>query len=348
MKRLSSMMAALAALILACCALGGAGLAETDAPVDPAVFRVGYQTAQELAARYGLESALFITDSLYTPAQPQPLCAYIITHSDCEIGINKDGMYPVSEKGLRAPLTDYLKEWAEEIMEESGGLIRFVNDPDYADILIIARQTYEYYGKYSGAGITATGYSCNIKWWGYHLTRPSDETAYTSKTKKPAQTESLSGGGKFWKKPPEFKGSLELQAFVESILRWYGLANGASDESRHYENVKQVLIARGYLSGEAAGGWDLAYAEALQRFQADNGIHPSGRIGRATLAALYRDADTVAAVLALYPEEAPHEEPAPTDTPTPSPAPTETAKSGPAIGTPDHANDKENSKKKGK
>ena len=67
----------------------------------------GLNTTQLLAEQYGLEA---IELFLYTPADPQPLNAYLVTGLDCEVGINKDGMYPVSEKGLVNDITKYLQE----------------------------------------------------------------------------------------------------------------------------------------------------------------------------------------------------------------------------------------------
>ena len=66
----------------------------------------GYEQARTLAERMGVG----LTDGmpLYKPANPQPLNAYMVVDPQCEVGIDRDDIYPVSEKGLIPEITDYL------------------------------------------------------------------------------------------------------------------------------------------------------------------------------------------------------------------------------------------------
>ncbi|WP_142848511.1 peptidoglycan-binding domain-containing protein [Telmatospirillum sp. J64-1] len=51
-------------------------------------------------------------------------------------------------------------------------------------------------------------------------------------------------------------------------------------------NIQEQLQQQGYDIGEADGQWSEQTASALQQFQQDNNIEPSGQIGLETLAAL--------------------------------------------------------------
>lgn len=129
----------------------------------------------------------------------------MVTSLDCEVGINKDGMYSVRDKGLVNSITKYLEEWAGEIEEASRGAIRFVEDPDQADILISARQLYIFYANYSGGGYTTKGYSSEVTFFAYHLS-DADNRIIVQRIRKPGQSTSLSGHpSKFWKNPPDFE-----------------------------------------------------------------------------------------------------------------------------------------------
>ena len=128
----------------------------------------------------------------------------MVTSLDCEVGINNDGMYSVRDKGLVNSITKYLKEWAGEIEEASKGAIRFVDDPDQADILFSARQLYKFYANYSGGGYTTKGYSSEVTFFAYQLSG-SNYRYSVKKTRSPGQSTTLSGHpSKFWKNPPGF------------------------------------------------------------------------------------------------------------------------------------------------
>lgn len=53
-----------------------------------------------------------------------------------------------------------------------------------------------------------------------------------------------------------------------------------------YTEIQQALIARGYGAGPATGVWGPEWAEAVKRFQRDNGLEITGKLNSLTLIAL--------------------------------------------------------------
>ena len=273
---------------------------------DPGLSRgnltLGYDTSQHLAERYEQNDTPL---TWYPAADGKPLNAYLVTHEDCMVGINKDDMYPVSEKGLVSSITNYLKEWAGEIEDASLGAIRFVDDPDQADILISVRMLYKFYANYRGSGFVAKGYSNQVTFFAYDLSNRNNE-ASVQKTRSPGKSTSLSGHpSKFWKKPPDFDEGEELKEFVTKIMGWYGYqtALGASDPNL-VQKARQTLIARGYLpAGEGVDGmaFDADMESAVRLLQREYGLEETGIIDRVTLVALYYDKASVEDMLAKYP-----------------------------------------------
>lgn len=245
-----------------------------------------YMQAEKLAEQYGIK----LTDGLplYAPKSPQPLNAYMVTHPECEVGINRDGMYKVSEKGLVSSITKYLKEWMGEIEKQSEGAIRFVASPDNADILVVAKQSYFFHGNYRGGGRTVKGYGCRVQLQAKRLTVPGQNTALNMK-KTPGQRESISGGSKFWKHPPELEGTKELQKFVQDILGWYGYGAVQGGKADSVGAVQQALISRGLLEGGESGSFDTPTVEAVKRLQEMKGLETTGKLDEKTLIALYYD-----------------------------------------------------------
>ena len=252
----------------------------------------GYSTAQALAEDRNVRLKGM---PLYKPACPQPLNAYMITHEDCEVGIDQDGMYSVSEKGLVTDITDLLTEWMGEIETASGGAIRFVDYPDQADVLICAKQSYAFYANYSGGGRQAAGYSCTVELSARQLTR-SDNYCAVSEIREPEKTVTLSGGGKFWKRPPEFADTEKLSEFTETILKWYGYGSKAGSRSAGVRAARQALIDRGLLKGSAKGSFDAKTEAAVKALQKEYGLGETGEIDVRTLVALYYDQDAVKAL----------------------------------------------------
>ncbi len=272
------------ALLLCAVLLAGAAQAAGDFTRTPA--KKAYMQAEKLAEQYGIK----LTDGLplYAPKSPQPLNAYMVTHPECEVGINRDGMYKVSEKGLVSSITKYLTEWMGEIEKQSEGAIRFVASPDDADILVVAKQSYFFHGNYQGGGRTVKGYGCRIQLQAQRLTAPGQNTALDMK-KTPERTVSTSGGSKFWKHPPELEGTKELQQFVQGILGWYGYGAAQGGKADSVEAVQQALISRGLLEDRESGAFDTPTAEAVKRLQEMKGLETTGKLDEKTLIALYYD-----------------------------------------------------------
>lgn len=281
----------LLALALLCATAAAADEAPARDPGQARAFAsVSYDTAQRLAEKYGV--GLTNGVPLYAPAHPQPLNAYMVTHAECEVGIDYDGMYPVSEKGLVRDITEYLDEWGHEIMTEAHGAIQFVNDPDDADVLVCASQRYTYYGDYRGGGLIATGYSCTIELTAWQLSDPANTFSFSA-TNTPSSTESLRGGGKFWKLPPKIAGTPNLTHFVEAILGWYGGGAKNGSKGAGVKALQQSLIDRGYLSGSADGSFGPKTEAAVKQLQADYSLDETGEVDRLTLVAAYFNQEAV-------------------------------------------------------
>jgi hypothetical protein len=53
-----------------------------------------------------------------------------------------------------------------------------------------------------------------------------------------------------------------------------------------YKEIQQALVDKGYLKSEPNGVWDAESADALQRFQTDQKLSPTGKLSSASLIAL--------------------------------------------------------------
>ena len=297
----------LLALCLALTPLGCLGEEATFVPGQPRdKAALGYDTMQHLAEKYGKSPEEMTwkepaTLDWYTPANPKPLNAYMVTSLECEVGINKDGMYSVRDKGLVNSITKYLKEWAGEIEEASKGAIRFVEDPDQADILISARQLYKFYANYSGGGYTSKGYSSEVTFFAYQLSG-SNYRYSVKKTRSPGQSTTLSGHpSKFWKNPPDFENTAELQELVSMILNWYGGTAIIGTRNDGIIKMRQALIDRGYLEGSLDDVFDADVKNAVMQLQKDYGLKETGVIDPVTLVSVYYDRAAVEEQLAQYP-----------------------------------------------
>ncbi len=257
---------------------------------------IAFETADSLAGRLATKDRSGVP--LYTPASPQPMNAYLIADRKCQVGIDSQGMCLVSESGNIRSFASTLREWAREIADESMGAIRFVSDPDCADILISARQTFEFYATYSGGGFSSKGYSSVVLLQAFRLTDPGRTVKMTLR-QDPADTETLRrNADKFWKQPPELESTKELADFVTGILRWYGYE---PEKKEQVLAVQKQLIGRGYLSGTAGGKWDDDTEHAVRLLQQDCHLTPTGRVDRATLIALYYDMQALYYALDRYP-----------------------------------------------
>ncbi len=291
------------ALVL-CLTLLPAGVISEMAPgPDPGLSRIEeqleYMSYGQIIEKYGIENGQPVW---YKPTAPQPLNAYMTTGMDCMVGIARSGMYKVEEKGLVSDITKHLRTWAADITKASGGAIRFVSDPDQADILITASQSFASRGRYRVGTATVTGYSSNVQLMAYKLTRPV-RTTTVDKTNIPGQTVTINGTGDFWMHPPEFEDSREIRVLVSTVMGWYGYSTHDGYENVYVSYAQQALIDRGYMQGEPDTVFDADMDAAVRQLQADYGLEVNGIIDRPTLLALYYDRETVEQNLAEYPVE---------------------------------------------
>ena len=285
MIRIRALALAMALMLVAAGAFAEAPIETCGPGLSRAAAGRGYAQASDLDARYGVPVSDGVT--LYAPDDPQPMNAYMVTAPACQVGIDRDDMYSVSEKGLIPEIAGYLAEWMGEIEAASGGLIRFVDDPDEADVLVTACQSYKYYGQYSGAGLDAESYSCTVAIEARQLSNPARKCGF-SRTRKPEDTVTLRGGGRFWKTPPELENTDELAAFAGQIAGWYGFGAQKGSRGDGVARLQQALVDRGYLDDAADGDFGPRTEAALMRLQADYGLEQTGVADiRTTLAAYY-------------------------------------------------------------
>ena len=302
MKRFTLIVLTLAlclALLLPC------ALAET-AERDPGLSRftnaLSYDTYAHLAEKFGLQTSSNWNQCghRYTPESGKPLNVYLVTHPDCSVGIARQGMFKVSDKGLVDSITKYLREWIQEIKDESQGAIIFVANPNDADVLLVVKQTFSAHGTYRGGGQTVTGHATKITFYAYSLSDPALEIT-VDKSNVPGSRVTINGGGNFWMNPPEFKGSKELKTLVNGIMGWYGYEASLGSAGNGVYRARQALIDRGYLKAEPGAEFDADTDAAVRLLQKDYGLEETGVIDRVTLAALYYDKASVAYMLAGYP-----------------------------------------------
>ena len=247
----------------------------------------GYEQAEALAARLGVG----LTDGVpvYTPTHAQPMNAYMVVDPQCEVGIDRDDMYPVSEKGLIPEITDYLDRWIEDIQKASAGAIRFVADPNDADILVSARQSFKRYGEYTGGGMSAEGYACTVTLTARQLSE-ANSTAVLALTTAPQNTVTLRGNGRFWKTAPSLAGTDKLDGFVKTIMDWYGYGAQVGSKGGSVKRIQQCLIDRGFLGGAADGSFGPKTEAAVNALQAACGLVETGFVDARTLIEIYFNA----------------------------------------------------------
>jgi hypothetical protein len=264
--------------------------ARADVIYGPGLNRVeagkGYQQAQALAEQMGVELADGMP--LYKPANAQPLNACMVVHPQCEVGIDRDDIYPVSEKGLIPEITDYLDRWIDDIQSASGGTIRFVADPNDADVLVSARQRFRLYGEYSGGGMSAEGYACTVQLTARQLSDKDNRVSLTL-TSRPQDTVALRGNGRFWKTAPKLSGSDELDAFVGNIMTWYGYGARTGSKGAGVRRIQQSMIRRYFLGGKADGSFGPRTEAALKSLQEAYSLEKTGVVDGKTLIAVYYD-----------------------------------------------------------
>ncbi len=264
--------------------------ARADVIYGPGLYRVeagkGYEQAQALAQRLGVD----LTDGmpLYKPANGQPLNAYMVVDPRCEAGIDGDDFYPVSEKGLIPEITDCLDQWIDAIQSASGGVIRFVTDPNDADVLVSACQSFKRHGEYAGGGMSAEGYACTVALTARQLS-DRDNVASLTLTNAPGDTVTLRGNGRFWKKAPRLAGSDALDAFVGNIMSWYGYGAQVGSKGAPVRRIQQSLISRWFLGGKADGSFGPRTESAVKSLQEAYSLEKTGVVDGKTLIGIYYD-----------------------------------------------------------
>ncbi|MBQ3424171.1 MAG: peptidoglycan-binding protein [Clostridia bacterium] len=273
-----------------------AGALSEEAAFAPGLSRVPAGRRFEQARVLAEQRGVGLTDGLplYEPGAPQPLNAFMVTAEDCQVGIDGDDMYPVADTGLIPQITDCLERWCTAVEDQSRGLIRFVADPGHADILVMVRQSYKLYGRYSGGGKSAEGYACTVTFTAVQLTDPRNRCTL-SDTRKPGETVTLRGGERFWKTPPAFEESGKLWTMIQSILEWYGLGAEKGDKGGGVKALQQKLKERGYLKDAADGDFGSRTQAAVMALQQDYGLEPTGIVDASTLLACCYDRTEVAA-----------------------------------------------------
>ena len=275
-------------LALALLLVGTAGCA--DVIYGPGLYRseaaVAYEQAEALAEQLGIG----LTDGapLYKPANAQPLNAYLVVDPQCEVGIDRDDMYPVSEKGLVPEITACLEQWIGDIQSASGGVIRFVADPNDADVLVSACQSYKLYGTYSGGGMTAEGYACTVTLKAWQLTNTGNTASFTA-IRVPDDTVTLRGGGKFWKVAPDLTETDQLNEFVTAIMTWYGFGAQRGSKGAGVRAVQSSLIRRSFLGGSADGDFGPRTEAAVMAMQEAYSLPKTGIVDGKTLVGVFYD-----------------------------------------------------------
>ena len=287
----------------------------------------GFKKAGDLASEFETEPVDGIV--YYTPDIAMPLCIFMAAHPDCQIGINHDGIYNVSEKGFSSTstglpafsnpgaqvnwanalggitsdddsMTSRMMTWRHLIEDESEGMLMFVPDPDEADILITVNETYPFYADYYGAGRTIEGYSCRVEMTACQLTDPTNIIT-VAKQNDPEDSVTTSGGARFWEDPPDFEGSSQITELVQAMLDWYGYKADIGSSGPGVALAQNTMINRGFLEGTADGSFGPMTAEAVKRVQEYYGLDQTGSIDRATLIAIYYEPEMVDNMLENYP-----------------------------------------------
>ena len=265
---------------------------------------VGYDIYASLAKKYGIRNYINTKWQVlgYVAPDASPLNAYIVTHPTFDVRIETWGARSGLSNSLNSEVIGNLKTWAHNIEDASEGAIRFVDDPDKADILVVAEQNLLPSGTYKSGNRTAEGYATSVTLYAMKLSEPYSKASAT-KSKSPGRQAVINAGSKhFWTSPPTFRGSAELKRLVETIMGWYGCQASEYPEKADAALARQALIDRGYLAGSAAAGFDDEMKAAVMRLQADYGLEQTGNIDRVTLIALYYDKAAVEEILNKYPE----------------------------------------------
>jgi len=133
---------------------------------------------------------------------------------------------------------------------------------------------------------------------GLAATTTAKSTAHKKSTTSTAKTTGKRVKGKAVKTPP--------------AATWRTRQQAPTPE--RYKEIQQALVDKGYLKGEPTGVWDADSASAMQRFQQDQKLTPTGKVNAPSLIGLGLGAKSAGA-----PEAPPIKQEAPPAAATPPP-----------------------------
>lgn len=273
-----AMLLLLTAAILACCMNAGAEVLSRPLPgLDRADYLKYCMRAIDLAEEKGV--GLTKGFALYTPMDPQPLNAYMVTGMGCMYSTNHEmlSVDSATEEDWHGWFRPALKDWMGDIYETSNGGIRFVKDPDQAEILITVVQYFEKSGSYKGSnGAIVSGYACYLSFAAHNLI--TGQSIGVSFSYIPGEKETVRGGGDFWLLPGNIRNTEQLKQFTDTIMGWYGYGAEKGDNPEGLKLFQQALINRGFMDGDATGVFDdntvqaVLYLEKLYRLPESDSI----------------------------------------------------------------------------
>ena len=243
----------------------------------------GWASAASISEQYGTGQKDGILT--YTPSNPCPMNAYMAVGDNSEIGVDGQDIFRTDVRGI-SNMTGYLKDWMDAIEEQSGRAIRFVSDPDDAELLFIAELDYPFHGNYQGGGFTSKGYSCRLWLAAVRLTDPPNLRTLTL-IRNPKASVNIRKSEKFWELPPEIAGTPELESFVNNILSWYGFRAEGEPEGDGADAIRRALTDRGLLAGASGSGFDSDAEAAVRKLQKEYGLEETGEVDEKTLIAVY-------------------------------------------------------------
>jgi len=265
----------------------------------------GCDTVSGIAEKYwikptGIGSGKLGKIPFYTPSVGGPLNLYIVVNDEYWAYPEKQ----ISTVGLSRVGTS---DWKRSIENGSKGILRFVDDPDHADIILVTNRSYRFYANYLWRNVvTVPGYACEIALGAFLLSDP-DEKCVVIKSNTPGKsvTTNQHYESGFYMDSPMFEGSAQAKELVAAILSWYGYEAAPGGEGKGVQRLRQALAARGYLAEntDTDSVFDADMEAAIKDLQRDYGLEETGTIDRPTLVAVFYDQDTVDQILAKYPIE---------------------------------------------
>jgi len=265
----------------------------------------GCDTVSGIAEKYGIEPTETGHNKLgkilfYTPSEGGPLNIYVVANDEY-------WAYPEKQIGTVGLGGVGTWDWKRSIENGSNGILRFVDDPDHADVILVANRYYWFFANYLWRNVvTVPGYACDIALGAFLLSDP-DEKCVVIKSNRPGKsvTTSQHYESGFYMDSPTFENSAEAKKLIMAILSWYGYETAPGSEGKNVQRLRQALTARGYLAENADTDsvFDTEMEAAVKELQRNYGLEESGTIDRPTLVAVFYDRETVDQMLAKYPVE---------------------------------------------